>query len=165
MQLPESVTLEIDHWLTKFPADQRRSAVIAGLLKAQEHNNGWLSDEIMKAVADYLIIPAVEVFEVATFYDMFELQPIGKHKISLCTNISCMLRGSKQVEEALVEKLGVGFGETTADGQFTLRESECLGACANAPVCMVDNSCYYEDLTPEKMLVLLQELDQGVVDG
>jgi NADH-quinone oxidoreductase subunit E len=160
LQLAAEVTNEIDAWLKKFPLEQKRSAVVAGLLKAQEQNGGWLSDEVMQAVADYLQLPHIEVYEVATFYDMFELQPIGKIKIGLCTNVSCMLRGSKKIEAALEQKLGVKLGQTTVDQQFTLRETECLGACANGPVCQVDNKDYIEDLTPEKMIALIEQMTQ-----
>ncbi len=161
VQLSSEVTQEIDHWLTKFPADQKRSAVVAGLLKAQEDNGGWLSEGVMQAVASYLGLAQIEVYEVATFYDMFELKPIGQHKIGLCTNISCQLRGSDEIAAAMQAKLGVGLGETTPDGRFTLRETECLGACANAPVCQVDDKQYHEDLTVESMQALLDELAQG----
>ncbi len=159
-QLPAEVSSEIDAWLKKFPVEQKRSAVVAGLLKAQEQNGGWLSDEIMQAVADYLQLPHIVVYEVATFYDMFELQPIGKRKIGLCTNVSCLLRGSKKIAEALEQNLGVKLGQTTEDQQFTLRETECLGACANGPVCQVDDKDYIEDLTPEKMVALIEQMTQ-----
>lgn len=161
MTLSTAVTTEIDHWLTKFPADQKRSAVVAGLLKAQAENQGWLSEPVMQAVADYLGLPQIEVYEVATFYDMFELKPIGRHKIGLCTNISCQLRGSDAIVSTLQARLGVGLGETTADGQFTLRETECLGACATAPVCQVNDHHFYENLTPESMTALLDQLSEG----
>ena len=148
----------IDYWLTKYPADKRRSAVVAALLMVQEQNGGWLSPASMEAVAAYLKIANIEVYEVATFYDMFELKPIGKHKISICTNISCMLAGSENIVNCVQEKLGVKMGETTEDGKFTLRESECLAACGNAPMCQVDDKVYHENLTVEKMTALLDAL-------
>ena len=163
--LSEKVKAEIDHWLIKFPNDERRSAVVAALLAAQAENGGWLSDELMEAVAGYLDIPKIEVFEVATFYDMYELKPIGRHKIGLCTNISCHLRGASDIAAALTEKLGIGFGETTSDGLITLRETECLGACANAPVCQLDNGTFYEDLTREKIGALIDDLTKEGVRG
>ena len=139
MQLANEVTQEIDAWLKKFPHDQKRSAVVAALLKAQEVNGGWLSEDVMNAVALYLDWPAIAVYEVATFYDMFELKPIGQHKIGFCTNVSCALRGSGAVVAAAEQHLGIRLGETTEDGCFTVRETECLGACAHAPVCQVSD--------------------------
>jgi len=152
---------KIDHWLTKYPPEQKRSAIVAALLYAQEQNHGWLSDEAMNAVANYLGLAHIEAYEVATFYDMFELQPVGKHLIRVCTNVPCMLRGSEQIVKCLHERLGVGLGETSADGKFTLREAECMAACANAPMCQVDDKAYHVDLTPEKMLAIINELDKG----
>lgn len=148
----------IDAWLKKYPADKRRSAVVAALLIVQEQNLGWLSDAAMDAVADYLQIAKIEVYEVATFYDMFELKPIGRHKISICTNISCLLAGSSDIVSCVEEKLGIKMGGSTEDGKFTLRESECLAACGNGPVCQVDDKSYHEDLTVEKITALLEQL-------
>jgi NADH-quinone oxidoreductase subunit E len=148
----------IDYWLTKYPADKRRSAVVAALLMVQEQNRGWLSEASMNAVADYLQIAPIEVYEVATFYDMFELKPIGEHKITICTNISCMLAGSEKIVACVEEKLGIKMGETTEDGKFTLRESECLAACGNAPMCQVDDKSYHENLSIESMTALLDRL-------
>jgi len=165
MQLSQEVTNEIEAWLKKFPEDQKRSAVVAALLKAQEVNGGWLSEEIMNAVAVYLELPAIAVYEVATFYDMFELKPIGQHKVGFCTNISCALRGSSAVVSAAEKHLGIKIGETTEDGLFTLRETECLGACANAPVCQVSDKAFHEDLTPESIIALLESLKQERIDG
>jgi NADH-quinone oxidoreductase subunit E len=141
----------IDHWLTKYPADQRRSAVVASLLAGQEQNAGYLSEDVMNAVADYLKISRIEAYEVATFYDMYNLTPIGKHKISICTNISCMLRGSDDILDCVKKRLKIDVNETTPDGKFTLREVECLAACAGAPMCQIDDKKYYEHLTPEKI--------------
>ena len=162
MELSQEVKKEIDHWLTKFPSNQRRSAVVAALLAVQEENGGWIPDEGMNAVAEYLGIPPIEVFEVATFYDMYELNPIGKYKIGLCTNVSCMLRGSDDLVEYFKKRLNIGLGETTPDGVFTLRECECLGACAAAPVCQVNDKVYYEDLTVEKIAQLIDQLERKV---
>ena len=147
----------IDHWLAKFPEEQRRSAVLASLTAAQKQNGGWLTPEIMDAVAEYLKIPKVWVYEVATFYDMYDLKPVGKHKIRLCTNVSCMLRGCDKIADHLKKTLNVEFGETTADGLFTLKEAECLAACANAPMMEIDLT-YHVDLTPEKVDTILSDI-------
>ena len=112
----------------------------------------------MNAVADYLKIPHIEAYEVATFYDMYNLKPIGKHKICVCTNISCMLRGSDKIIDYLKNRLKIDVNETTADGKFTLREVECLAACCGAPMCQIDDKKYHENLTPEKMGEILDEL-------
>lgn len=157
-KLSDKTKQHIDHWLTKYPADQRRSAVVASLLAAQEQNGGHLTNEAMNAVADYLKIPHVEAYEVATFYDMYNLKPIGKHKIAVCTNISCMLRGSDDILARLEKRLGIKAGETTADGKFTLCEVECLAACGGAPMCQVDDKKYVENLTPEKVDTIIDEL-------
>ena len=148
----------IDHWLTKYPADQRRSAVVASLLEGQKQNNDFLSEEVMNAVADYLQIPRIEAYEVATFYDMYNLTPIGKHKICVCTNISCMLRGSDKIMDYLKDRLKIDVNETTADGKFTLREVECMAACCGAPMCQIDDKKYHENLTPEKMGKIIDDL-------
>lgn len=148
----------IEFWLKKYPSDRRRSAVVAALLMVQEQNHGWLSTAAMDAIADYLGLAKIEVYEVATFYDMFELKPIGRHKITICTNISCMLAGAEKIVDCVQEKLGVKMGETTEDGKFTLRESECLAACGNAPMCQVDDKIYHENLSVEKMTALLDSL-------
>ena len=129
---------KIDRELAKYPDDQRRSAVMSALRVAQEEH-GWLSNELMQHVADYLRIPAVQVLEVATFYNMYNLKPVGKYKLMVCTNLPCALSGGVAAAEYLKEKLGVGFGETTADGKYTLEEGECLGACGDAPVIIVNN--------------------------
>lgn len=149
---------EIDHWLTKYPADQRRSAVIGSLHAAQEQNDGWLSQEIMQAVAQYLEIPAIWVYEAASFYSMFFTEPCGKHKVSICTNISCMLNGAEDVVKYAEEKLGIKLGETTTDGRITLvKEEECVAACVGAPVMLIDGH-YHEYLTKESIDELLSKL-------
>jgi len=149
---------EIDTWIAKYPADQKQSAVMAALRIAQEQNAGCLSTELMDAVAAYLDMPAMAVYEVATFYSMYRLQPVGRHEFNVCTNISCMLRGSDEIVAHLEKRLGIKLGETSADGRFTLREVECLGACVNAPVMRVARD-YHEHLTPELIDRLLDGLE------
>lgn len=156
--LSEKTKQHIDHWLTKYPANQRRSAIVASLLAAQEQNGGHLTDDVMKAVADYLKIPHIEAYEVATFYDLYNLKPIGKHKIAVCTNVSCMLRGSDEILQHLKKRLNIEPGETTSDGKFTLREVECMAACGGAPMCQIDDKDYIENLTPNKIDELLNKL-------
>lgn len=158
-ELSDKTKQHIDHWLTKYPADQRRSAVVASLLAVQEQNGGYLSDESMNAVADYLQIPHIEAYEVATFYDMYNLKPIGKNKIAVCTNISCMLRGSDDILAHCKNRLKIGVNETTADGKFTLVEVECMAACGGAPMCQVNDKHYHENLTPEKIDKIIDELN------
>jgi len=157
--LSADVIQEIDHWLTKYPADRRQSAVIPALTAAQEHNNGYLSDELMDAVADYLGISRVTTYEVATFYSMFNREPVGKYVINVCTNISCMLMGSDSVVGHLEKKLGIKMGETTTDGKFTLKiEEECLAACNGGPM-MAINGHYYEKLSPARLDEVLDGLE------
>ncbi len=149
---------EIDKWVAKYPPEQKQSAVMAALRIAQEANAGYLTTELMDAVADYLDMPRVSVYEVATFYSMYELTPVGKHKICVCTNISCMLCGSDDVVAHFKKRLGIGLGETTADGRITLKEVECLGACVGAPMLQIDRQ-YFEHLTPETIDKILDSLD------
>ena len=149
---------EIDRWIAKYPADRKSSAVMAALRIVQDQNRGFLTTELMDAVAAYLDMPSIAVYEVATFYSMYELEPVGKHKICVCTNISCMLRGSDNIVEHLSQRLGIGLGETTPDGRFTLKEVECLGACVEAPMFQIGDT-YYGDLTPEKIDRILDNLD------
>ena len=158
--LSASARAEIDHWLKKFPPEQKRSVVEEALTIVQKENGGWLTEALMDAVADYLSIPRIAVYEVASFYSLYELKPIGRHKISLCTNISCKLRGASQIADHLCKRLGVQLGETTADGKFTLREVECLAACVNAPVLQVNDTVYHEDLTADKVDTILASLDE-----
>ena len=157
-ELSQETKKQIDHWLTKYPADQRRSAVVAALLEVQKQNGGHLTDDAMNAVADYLKIPHIEAYEVATFYDMYNLKPIGKHKIAVCTNISCMLRGADDIVDHLKKRLKINVNETTPDGKFTLREVECMAACCGAPMCQVDDQEYIENLTIEKIDHVLNKL-------
>ena len=150
---------EIDSWRAKFPADRRRSAVIAALHAAQHQNNGFLTRELMEAVAAYLDLPAIQVFEVAAFYSMFETSPCGRHSISVCTNISCMLRGGEAMLAHVEQKLGIKVGESTPDGKFHLKkEEECLAACTGAPMMMVDHK-YYENLDPAGIDDILDGID------
>ncbi|MFZ1325053.1 MAG: NADH-quinone oxidoreductase subunit NuoE [Candidatus Contendobacter sp.] len=150
---------DIDHWLTRYPAEQKQSAVLAALREVQHENGGWLTTELMDAVADYLDMPPIAVYEVASFYSMYELKPVGRHNIAVCTNISCMLRGSETVLSYIETKLGIRLGESTADGKFYLKkEEECLAACCGAPMMQVDH-VYYENLTPEKVDQILDSLE------
>lgn len=160
MIVDDKVKREIDHWIAKYPSNQKRSAVVAALLIAQEKNGGWLSESVMDEVAAYLELARIEVYEVATFYDMFELKPVGRHKIAICTNISCMLRGAQELADAVKTRLGIDFNQTTKDGQFFLRETECMGACVGAPMCQIDDKYYHEHLTPEAIVALIDALDQ-----
>jgi NADH-quinone oxidoreductase subunit E len=149
---------EIDEWLARYPEDQRRSAVL-GALRAAQHEQGYLSAETMDAVAEYLRIPAMDVYEAASFYSMFELRPVGRHTIAVCSNISCMLRGADELIEHLQNRLGVRLGESTPDGRFYLkREEECLAACCGAPMMQVDH-VYYENLTPQRVDEILDSLE------
>jgi NADH-quinone oxidoreductase subunit E len=157
--LSEHTRHEIDHWLAKFPPDRRRSAVIAALRAAQHQNSGYLTTELMDAVAGYIGLPPVQVYEVASFYSMFETKPVGRIHVSVCTNISCMLCGSQAIVEAVEKHLGIKTGESTPDGKFFLkREEECLAACNNAPMMMVDH-VYHENLTPEKAVQALDSVE------
>lgn len=149
---------EIDIWIAKYPEDQKHSAVMAALRIVQDANKGYLTEPLMDAVANYLEMPRISVYEVATFYSMYELKPVGKHKICVCTNISCMLCGSDDVVSHLKKRLGIGLGETTDDGRITLKEVECLGACVGAPMFQIGEN-YYENLTPEKIDSILDQLD------
>ena len=150
---------EIDHWLTRYPVDQKQSAVLAALREVQHENGGYLTTVLMDAVADYLEMPPIAVYEVASFYSMYELKPVGRHNIAVCTNISCMLRGSDTVLAYIEKKLGIKLGESTPDGKFYLKkEEECLAACCGAPMMQV-NHVYYEQLTPEKVDQVLDSLE------
>ena len=157
--LSDQVQAEIDSWIAKFPKGRQRSAVIAALHAVQHENGGFVTPELMDAVASYLDLPAVQVYEVATFYSMIETSPVGRHSISVCTNISCMLRGSDDIVSHIERKLGIAMGESTPDGKIYLkREEECLAACCGAPMMMVDHT-YHEDLTPAKVDAVLDALE------
>lgn len=156
--LSEESRAEIDTWIAKYPEEQKQSAVMPALRIVQEANGGWLTTELMDAIADYLQMPPIAVYEVASFYSMYEHKPVGRHKICVCTNISCLLRGSDQVVGHLENKLGIKMGQTTPDGKFTLKVVECLGACVGAPMFQIGRE-YYENLTPEKIDAILEKLD------
>jgi len=157
--LSEHARHEIDHWLTKFPPDQKRSAVLAALREVQHENRGYLTTELMDAVAQYLGLEPIDVYEVATFYSMFETKPVGRHSVSVCTNISCMLRGADEIVSHVEKKLGVKLGESTPDGRFYLKpEEECLAGCCGAPMMQVDH-VYHEHLTPARVDQILDALD------
>ncbi|GGY14415.1 NADH-quinone oxidoreductase subunit NuoE [Paludibacterium paludis] len=149
---------KIDREVAKYPADQKRSAVMASLRIAQVEK-GWLATETIEYVADYLGIPPVAAYEVATFYNMYDLRPVGKYKLTVCTNLPCALNGGVNSAEYLKQKLGIGFGETTADGKFTLVEGECMGACGDAPVLLVNNHSMCSFMTPEAIDKKLAELE------
>ena len=154
--LSAHVREEIDHWVAKFPEGRQRSAVIAALHAAQHENGGFLTPELMTAVAEHLKLPPIQVFEVASFYSMFETKPVGRHSISVCTNISCMLRGGDDILAHVEKRLGVKAGQSTPDGKFYLKvEEECLAACCGAPMMMVDH-VYHENLTPKSVEEILE---------
>ncbi|NCT85834.1 NADH-quinone oxidoreductase subunit NuoE [Stenotrophomonas acidaminiphila] len=157
--LSDKTRAHIDHWLTKFPPERKRSAVLQGLHAAQEQNQGWLSDELIAAVAKYLDLPFVWAYEVATFYSMFETQKVGRNNVAICTNISCWLNGAEDIVRHCEKKLGIKHGESTPDGRVYLkREEECLAGCAGAPM-MVINGHYHERLTLDQVDGLLDGLE------
>lgn len=157
--LSEHTREEIDHWRAKYPPERRRSAVLAGLREAQHQNQGYLTSELMDAVAAYLDLPSIYVYEAASFYSMYETTPVGRHSVSVCTNISCWLRGSDDIVAHIETKLGIKTGESTSDGRIYLkREEECLAACCGAPMMMVDH-VYYENLTRERVDEILDALE------
>jgi len=158
--LSPDIREHMDKWLLRYPSDQRRSGVFEALRVTQEANGGSLTVALMDAVAAYLGIPNIAVYEVATFYSLYYLTPVGKHMIDVCTNISCKLNGADKIVDHLKHKLKINLRETTADGQFTLRSVECLGACVGAPACQIGKK-YYENLTPEKMDEILGKLSHG----
>lgn len=150
---------EIDDWISRYPAEQKRSALLGALRAVQHQNNGFLTIELMDAVAEYLQQPKIAVYEVASFYSMYELEPVARHNVAICTNISCMLMGSDSVVEYIEKKLGIKVGESTTDGRIYLKkEEECLAACAAGPMMQVDH-VYHEKLTPEKIDEILDALD------
>ena len=150
---------EIERWKSRFPKDRQRSAVIGALHAVQHENQGFLTAELMDAVADYLDLPAIQVYEVATFYSMFQTKPVGRHNVAICTNVSCMLRGANELVEHVESKLGIKLGESTEDGRIYLkREEECLAACCGAPMMMVDHK-YHENLTNDQVDAILDGLD------
>ncbi len=157
MLLSEQSYKKIDRELAKFPPDHRESAVMAALAIAQDEK-GWLPPEVMQDVADYIGMPAIAVQEVATFYNMYNTRPVGKFKISVCTNLPCQLSGGEKAAHHLKATLGIGFRETTADGQFTLVEGECMGACGDAPVMLVNNKRMCSWMSNDKIDALVEEL-------
>jgi NADH-quinone oxidoreductase subunit E len=161
MTLPTMLTTDalrkIDREIAKYPSDRKQSAVMAALAIAQDEK-GWLAPETMDFVANYLGMPPVAVYEVASCYAMYNRQPVGKYKITICTNLPCALQGAVQAAEYLKAKLGIGFGETTGDGLVTLREGECFGACGDAPVLLVNNKRMCSTMHPDKLDALIAEL-------
>jgi NADH-quinone oxidoreductase subunit E len=159
--LPKNITNIIDHWIQKFPQGKQRSAIIASLHAVQHHNNGFLTNDLLNQVADYIDVPKMNVYEVATFYSMFQTKPVGKHEIAVCNNISCMLRGSNEIIDHLENKLSICLGESTPDGNIFLKEEEeCLAACTGAPMMMV-NHVYIENLTINKVDEILERLQKS----
>ncbi len=157
--LSEQTRTQIDHWLSKFPPERKRSALIQALFAAQQQNGGHLTDALLAAVAKYLDLPTVWAYEVATFYSMFELTPVGRHNVAICTNISCWLNGAEDIVRHCERKFGIGLGESTADGRIYLkREEECLAACCGAPMMVVDGH-YHEHLDSAKVDAILDALD------
>ena len=157
--LNEGTRASIDHWVSKFPPEHKRSALIQALIAAQDQNGGWVSKDIIEAVADYLDLPPVWAFEVASFYSMFDQKPVGRNKVNICTNISCWLNGAEDMVSHIENKLGIKLGETTADERITLIvEEECIAACCGAPA-MVVNGHYHENLDTDKIDKILDGLD------
>jgi NADH-quinone oxidoreductase subunit E len=157
--LTEETLKTIDHWLAKFPQDKKRSALIQSLMAAQAQNGGWISRDLTEAVADYLDLPPVWAHEIVSFYSMLDDQPMGRHKVNICTNISCWLRGAEDLLAHAEKKLGVTLGETTPDQRISLiREEECLAGCCGAPMMVVDGH-YFENLDIEKMDAILDGLE------
>ncbi|HEX5637951.1 MAG TPA: NADH-quinone oxidoreductase subunit NuoE [Gammaproteobacteria bacterium] len=150
---------EIDDWIKRYPVDQKQSAVLAALRAAQHQNKGFLTTALMDAVADYLSMDKIAVYEVASFYSMFELKPVARHNVAVCTNVCCMLMGSETIVNHLEKKLGIKLGESTADGRIYLKkEEECLAACAGGPMMQV-NHVYHTDLTPQKVDEIIDALE------
>jgi NADH-quinone oxidoreductase subunit E len=162
--LSETGRRKIDREIAKYPSDQKRSAVMAALAIAQDEH-GWLSNDTMDAVAQYLDMPPVAVYEAASFYTMYNLQPTGRFKLTICTNLPCALSGATAAAEHLKRKLGVGFNETTADGRFTLKEGECLGACGDAPVVLVNNKRMCSWMSADKLDELVRDLSAAADRG
>jgi len=158
-KLSEHARSEIDRWIKKYPEGQKQSAVLAALREVQHENQGHLTTELMDAVAEYLDMPLIAVYEVVAFYSMLETEKVGRHSISVCTNISCMLSGSDEIVQHIEKKLGIKTGNSTEDGRYYLKqEEECLAACCAAPMMMVDH-VYHENLTPEKVDEILENLE------
>ena len=160
MSLSPEAFKKIDRELSKFPSDQRQSAVMAALTIAQTEK-GWLSNDTMQELASYIGMPPIAVYEVASFYTMYNLKPTGNFKLTLCTNLPCQLRGAMLCAEHAKKTLGIGFGDTTADGMFTLKEGECFGACGDAPVFTINNHDIRAKITPEQFDVLIADLKKA----
>lgn len=150
---------KIDREIAKYPADQKQSAVMSALAIAQSEK-GWLATETMDFIADYLGMPSIAVYEVATFYNMYNLKPVGRYKLTVCTNLPCALSGGNQAADYIKQRLGIGFNETTVDGLFTLKEGECMGACGDAPVLLVNNKRMCSFMTESQIDQLLEELGE-----
>jgi len=158
-ELSVHVKDEIEHWKARFPADRQRSAVISALHAVQHENHGYLTAEQMNAVAEYLELPTIQVYEVATFYSMFQTKQVGRNEVAICTNVSCMLRGADDIVSHVENRLKVKLGESTSDGRvFLKKEEECIAACCGAPAMMVNHK-YYENLTKEQVDEILDGLD------
>jgi len=155
--LPQDAIEEIDHWITKYPPERKRPPIIAALKVVQDHHDNYLTEELMQAVAEYLDVPHVAVYEVATFYSMFHLNKVGKYVISVCNNISCSLRGADKVIDHLQNRLNIRVGDTTSDGLYTVKTVECMAACGGAPMLEV-NKQYHENLTEEKIDQILSDI-------
>jgi len=149
---------EIDKWVLKYPPEWRQSAVMGALMLVQDDNGGYLTTELMDRVAAYLDMAPIAVYEVVSFYSMYERKPVGRHKICVCTNVSCMVNGSDRIVEYLEKKLGIKMGQSSSDGKYTLKEVECLGACGGAPMFQIGNK-YYENLTIELVDSILDGLE------
>ncbi len=162
--LSADVQRKIDREIAKYPTDQKQSAVMSALAFAQDEH-GWLSTEVMDAVAQYLGMPPVAVYEVATFYTMYNLKPQGRFKLTICTNLPCALSGAAAAAEHLKHRLAIGFNETTADGRFTLKEGECMGACGDAPVLIVNDRRMCSLMSGEKLDALVEELGEAAARG
>ena len=155
--LTEAALRGIDREIAKYPSGQKQSAVMAALAIAQDEK-GWLATETMDFVAVYLGMPPIAVYEIATFYEMYDIEPTGRYKITICTNLPCALQNATRAAEHLKQKLGIGFGQTTADGMFTLKQGECFGACGDAPVVLVNNKRMCSWMQPDKLDELIAEL-------
>jgi NADH-quinone oxidoreductase subunit E len=160
MLLSEQCYKKIDRELAKYPDDQRQSAVMAALAHAQVEL-GWVSTQVMQELADYIRMPAIAVQEVATFYNMYNTKPVGKHKITVCTNLPCALSGGERAAHHLKQKLGIDYRDTTEDGEFTLMEGECMGACGDAPVLLVNNHRMCSFMSNDKIDALVVELKES----
>ena len=158
-ELSSNVIDEIENWKSKFPADKKRSVIISALHAVQHESHGFLTAEQMNAVAEYLDLPTIQIYEVATFYSMFQTKEVGRNEVAICTNISCMLRGADEIVNHVEDKLGIKIGESTKNGRvFLKQEEECIAACCGAPAMMVNHK-YYENLTKEQVDKILDDLD------